>query len=399
MLLYFSKNIIVIEVHFATDVARGCRSRLSADAEGIVPKSRRSAAACAGPGVQSPRIVIIIDGELSVIVHNWVSWRLYYITITAGFQPVFSFYYDILVREVTKMSKFKKSVFTGAATAIITPFKDGKVDYASFGNIIEDQIRGGIDAIVVAGTTGEAATLTHEEHCECIEYVVNKVEGRVPVIAGTGSNDTAYANELSKFACDVGADALLLVTPYYNKATPKGLIKNFLDTAEKTDKPIILYNVPSRTGCNISLPVYRELAKHERIVAVKEASGNISAIAELIDECGDYFDIYSGNDDQIVPIMSLGGKGVISVLSNLLPKETHDICALCAENNYTDAATMQLKYLKLINALFCEVNPIPVKTAMAALGFCSEEMRLPLCEMEDTNREKLINAMKAHGLL
>ena len=223
--------------------------------------------------------------------------------------------------------------------------------------------------------------------------------GRVPVIAGTGSNDTAYGIELSQYACKAGADALLLVTPYYNKATPKGLIKNFLETAEKTDKPIILYNVPSRTGCNITLPVYKELAKHERIVAVKEASGNISAIAELIAECGDYFDIYSGNDDQIVPIMSLGGKGVISVLSNIMPRETHELCELCLNGNYTDAAAMQLKYLKLINTLFCEVNPVPVKTAMAALKYCTEEMRLPLCEMDDANKEKLLAVMKAHSLI
>ena len=297
------------------------------------------------------------------------------------------------------MSKLKPSIFTGAATAIVTPFKKGAIDYDSFGNIIEDQIKNQIDAIVVAGTTGEAATLTHEEHCDCIRYVVEKVAGRVPVIAGTGSNDTAYGIELSKYACEVGADALLLVTPYYNKATPKGLIKNFIETAEATDKPIILYNVPSRTGCNISLPVYRELAKHERIVAVKEASGNISAIAELIAECGDSFDIYSGNDDQIVPIMSLGGQGVISVLSNVMPKETHEMTELCFKGDYKSAAAAQLKYLRLINALFCEVNPVPVKTAMAEMGFCDVEMRLPLCEMEDANKAKLIAAMKEHGLL
>ena len=297
------------------------------------------------------------------------------------------------------MSKLKPTIFTGAATAIITPFKNGAIDYDSFGKIIEDQIAKKIDSIVVTGTTGEAATLTHEEHCDCIRFAVEKVGGRVPVIAGTGSNDTAYGIELSKYACEVGADALLLVTPYYNKATPKGLIKNFLETANATDKPIILYNVPSRTGCNITLPVYRELAKHERIVAVKEASGNISSIAELIAECGDSFDIYSGNDDQIVPIMSLGGKGVISVLSNILPEETHNMAKLCLDGNFAEAAKLQLKYLKLINALFCEVNPVPVKTAMAELGWCDIEMRLPLCEMEDTNKEKLMAAMKAHGIL
>ena len=297
------------------------------------------------------------------------------------------------------MSKLKKTIFTGAATAIITPFKQGKIDYDSFGKIIEDQIANKIDAIVVAGTTGEAATLTHEEHCDCMRYVVEKVAGRVPVIAGTGSNDTAYGIELSQYACEVGADALLLVTPYYNKATPKGLIKNFLETAEKTTKPIILYNVPSRTGCNIPLSVYKELAKHERIVAVKEASGNISAIAELISECGDSFDIYSGNDDQIVPIMSLGGKGVISVLSNVLPRETHEMVQMCLDNNYHGATEMQLHYLKLINALFCEVNPVPVKTAMAELGWCDVEMRLPLCEMDDANKAKLLSIMKDYRLL
>ena len=297
------------------------------------------------------------------------------------------------------MSKLKPSIFTGAATAIITPFKNGAIDFPSFKRIIEDQIARGIDAIVVTGTTGEAATLTHEEHCDCIRFAVEAIAGRVPVIAGTGSNDTAYGIELSKYACEVGADALLLVTPYYNKATPKGLIKNFLDTADATDKPIILYNVPSRTGCNISLPVYKELAKHERIVAVKEACGNLSSIAELFAECGDSYDIYSGNDDQIVPIMSLGGKGVISVLSNIMPEETHRMTELCLGGNFSGAAELQLKYLKLINALFCEVNPVPVKTAMAELGFCDIEMRLPLCEMEDANKARLLAAMKEQGLL
>ena len=297
------------------------------------------------------------------------------------------------------MSKYKQTIFTGAATAVITPFKEGKIDKESFGKIIEDQIKGGIDAIVVAGTTGEAATLTHEEHMDCMKFVVDKVAGRVPVIAGTGSNDTAYGIELSKYACEIGADALLLVTPYYNKATPKGLIKSFLETAESTDKPIILYNVPSRTGCNITLPVYKELAKHERIVAVKEASGNMSAIAELIAECGDSLDVYSGNDDQIVPIMSLGGKGVISVLSNVMPRETHDMVKLCLEGNYPEAAKLQLTLLDLINALFCEVNPVPVKTAMAEMGLCDVEMRLPLCEMEDNTKARLVGALKKHGLL
>ena len=297
------------------------------------------------------------------------------------------------------MSKLKNTIFTGAATAIITPFKSGSIDYTSFKGIIEQQIAGNIDAIVVAGTTGEAATLTHEEHMECMKFVVDTVAGRVPVIAGTGSNDTAYAIELSQYACEIGADALLLVTPYYNKATAKGLTKSFLATAEATNKPIILYNVPSRTGCNIPLSVYKELAKHERIVAVKEASGNISAIAELIAECGDSLDIYSGNDDQIVPIMSLGGKGVISVLSNVAPKETHEMTRLCLEGDFKSAAALQLKYLDLINALFCDVNPIPAKTAMAEMGFCDVEMRLPLCEMEEATKARLLTSLKKHGLI
>lgn len=297
------------------------------------------------------------------------------------------------------MSMTKPTVFTGAAVAVITPFREGQIDYPAFDRILEDQIARGTDAIVVAGTTGEAATLTHEEHCDLVAHAVQTVAGRVPVIAGTGSNDTAYGIELSRAACDAGADALLLVTPYYNKATPKGLIKNFLETADATNKPIILYNVPSRTGVNIPLSVYKELAKHERIVAVKEASGNISAVAALAAECGKDLDIYSGNDDQIVPILSLGGKGVISVLSNVMPQETHDIVANYLNGNAARATEMQLKLLDLIDALFCEVNPVPAKTAMAMLGFCTEEFRLPLCEMEDANRARLTAAMKKHGLL
>ena len=297
------------------------------------------------------------------------------------------------------MSKLKKSIFTGAATALITPFKNGKIDYERLKQLIDQQISGGIDALVIAGTTGEAATLDHEEHCELLRASVEYTAGRVPVIAGTGSNDTAYGIELSKYACEVGCDALLLVTPYYNKATPKGLVESFLATAEATDKPIILYNVPSRTGVNITLPVYRELAKHERIVAAKEASGNLSAIAELIAECGDSLDVYSGNDDQIVPIMSLGGKGVISVFSGILPRETHDLCAACLAGDFKTGAEMQLKYLKLMNTLFCEVNPIPVKTAAALLGMCDLEFRLPLSEMEDANLAKLKAVMAEYGLL
>lgn len=297
------------------------------------------------------------------------------------------------------MSKFKRTIFTGAATAIVTPFKNGEVDYEAFGSLIDFQLDGGIDALVVAGTTGEASTLTDEEHIGIIKYAVEKVNGRVPVIAGTGSNDTAYGIDLSREACAVGADALLVVTPYYNKATPKGLIKNFTATADAVDKPIILYNVPSRTGCNISLPVYKELMKHENIVATKEASGNLSAVAQIADECGDYLDIYSGNDDQILPILSLGGKGVISVFSNILPRETHELCRAWFDGDTQKALRFQLDYLKLMNALFMEVNPVPVKTACGMLGLCSEEMRLPLCEMEDANKARLEAMLKEYGVL
>ena len=293
----------------------------------------------------------------------------------------------------------KKLVFEGSAVAIVTPFKNNAIDYDALGKMIDFQINNKTDAIVICGTTGEASTLTDEEHRECIKYAVEKTAGRVPVIAGTGSNDTDYAIELSKYACEVGVDALLLVTPYYNKATPKGLIKSFTAVADAVNKPIILYNVPSRTGCNIPLSVYKELAKHENIVAVKEASGNISAIAELAAELGDDLPIYSGNDDQIVPILSLGGKGVISVLSNVMPKETHDICELYFQGKVKESAKLQLELLELVNSLFCEVNPIPAKTACAMMGMCSEEMRLPLCAMEDNTRARLTAALKKHNLI
>lgn len=297
------------------------------------------------------------------------------------------------------MSTQKTTIFTGAAVAIVTPFKNNGVDYESLAALIERQIENSTDAIVICGTTGESSTLTDEEHKECIRFCVEKTAGRVPVIAGTGSNDTDYAISLSKYACEVGADGLLLVTPYYNKATPKGLIKHFTAIADATDKPIILYNVPSRTGVNISLPVYKELAKHDRIVAAKEASGNISAVAALAEACGNSLDIYSGNDDQIVPILSLGGKGVISVLSNVVPKDTHDIVALWNEGKTKESLALQLKYLDLINALFCEVNPVPVKTAMGLMGLCADEMRLPLCEMEENNKERLATALRNHGII
>lgn len=292
----------------------------------------------------------------------------------------------------------KNTVFNGAATAIVTPLNATGIDFEKFEKMIEWQIEAGIDAIVVAGTTGEGSTLTDEEHKEAIKFCVEKVAGRVPVIAGTGSNDTAYAIELSKYACEVGADALLLVTPYYNKATQKGLIQSFLAVADVSTKPCILYNVPSRTGCNLLPETVAELAKHEKIVAIKEASGNLSQIAKLISLCGNSIDVYSGNDDQIVPIMALGGKGVISVLSNVVPTETAEMCRYMLEGKTAKAAELQLKYIELIDALFCEVNPIPVKAACAAMGYCDNYLRLPLTPMEPQNEAKLISAMKNAGV-
>ena len=293
----------------------------------------------------------------------------------------------------------KKTIFTGAATAIVTPMNENGVDYESFGKLIDWQIEEGIDAIVVAGTTGEASTLSDDEHKDVITYAVKKVNGRVPVIAGTGSNDTAYAIELTKHACEVGADAVLVVTPYYNKATQNGLIKMFTAIADASSVPVILYNVPSRTGCNIAPKTCAVLAEHPNIVAIKEASGNISQVAQIAALTQGKLDIYSGNDDQITPLMSLGGKGVISVLSNIMPKETSRMCKLFLEGKVQESADLQLKLLPLINALFSEVNPIPVKAAVAAMGFCENIIRLPLTPMESENEEKLLALMKENGLI
>ena len=295
--------------------------------------------------------------------------------------------------------KLEKPIFTGAATAIITPFKEGKVDFESYKSLLDMQIAGGIDAIVTCGTTGEGSTLTDEEHKEVIKFTVDYVAGRVPVIAGTGSNDTAYANDLSKYACEVGADALLLVTPYYNKATQKGLYESFKATADVCDKPIILYNVPSRTGCNLLPETVAKLAEHPRIVAIKEASGNISQIAELAAVAGDKIDIYSGNDDQIIPVLSLGGIGVISVLSNLMPKETSQMCKKYLAGDTAGALKLQLDLLPLINNLFTEVNPIPVKAAMSAMGYGENSLRLPLTPMDEAKEAVLLGIMKGHGLI
>ncbi|MDE6596453.1 MAG: 4-hydroxy-tetrahydrodipicolinate synthase [Oscillospiraceae bacterium] len=294
----------------------------------------------------------------------------------------------------------KNTVFTGAGVAIITPMNaDGSINYEEFGRIIDFQIDNGTDAIVVCGTTGESATMTDEEHVECIRYCVDRVNKRVPVIAGTGSNDTKYAVDLSVEAEKLGADALLVVTPYYNKTSQRGLIAHFTAIADSVNIPIILYNVPSRTGVNITLDTYDVLANHKNIAAVKEASGNISAIAKIIEKCGDRLDVYSGNDDQIVPIMSLGGKGVISVLSNVCPKEAHDIAQLCLDNNVAEAAKLQIKYLELCNDLFIDVNPIPVKEAMNLIGFKAGECRLPLLKMEQSKIDALTASMKKVGLI
>lgn len=289
-------------------------------------------------------------------------------------------------------------IFRGAATALITPLDERGVDFDRLGRLIDWQIDEGIDALVICGTTGEASTLTDKEHRNAIAYAVERTNGRVPVIAGTGSNDTAYAIELTRFACEAGADACLVVTPYYNKATQNGLVAMYSAIADASTKPLILYNVPSRTGTAIQPATYVKLAQHPNIAAVKEANGNISAIVETKALAGDQLDIYSGNDDEIVPILSMGGLGVISVLSNLLPKETSRLCHKFFEGDVARAAAMQCQYLKLIRALFSEVNPIPVKAAMAAMGFCEDYLRLPLTPMEDAHRQVLLDEMRRQGI-
>lgn len=288
----------------------------------------------------------------------------------------------------------KKSIFEGAATALITPFADGKIDFDAFGKLIEFQIESGIDALVVTGTTGEAPTLTDIEHRACIAFAVRQAAGRVPIIAGTGSNDTAHAIDMSKYACRVGCDGLLLVTPYYNRATPRGLAESFRKIADETDRPILLYNVPSRTGVWLSAAALRPLAAHERIVGIKEASGDLGFAARLMAEFSDSFELYSGNDDITVPMLSLGGKGVISVLSNLFPKEVSAMCRKYREGDTEGAAKDQLSFLPLIDALFSETNPIPVKCAASMLGLCREEYRLPLCPPSDATRKRLAELLE-----
>ncbi len=291
-------------------------------------------------------------------------------------------------------------IFTGAAVALVTPMKsNGEVNYEKLDELIEFQISNKTDSIVACGTTGEASTLSHEEHLNVIRHTVEKVAGRVPVIAGTGSNSTETAIYLSKEAQKAGADALLLVTPYYNKATQKGLEEHFVKTAEAVNIPVILYNVPSRTGCNIQPPTVKKIAERaSNVVAIKEASGDISQVAALASIMPEDFAIYSGNDDQIVPILSLGGLGVISVLSNVAPKETHDIVASFLEGDVKKSAKLQLEAIDLIKSLFCEVNPIPVKTALNLMGMQAGPLRLPLTEMEAANVERLKKSLSSYGI-
>lgn len=294
----------------------------------------------------------------------------------------------------------KNPIFTGAGVAIITPFTaEGKVNEKVLAEIIEYQISHSTDAIVICGTTGESATLDHNEHTQAIKIAVDVTAGRIPVIAGTGSNDTAYALKLSNDAEKLGVDGLLMVTPYYNKASQEGLIKHFNYVADRVSTPIILYNVPSRTGCEIKPKTYAELAKHKMIYAAKEATGNLSSIAKTISLVPEDFAIYSGNDDQITPIMSLGGKGVISVLSNILPQVAHDIAQTALDGDFKKSAELQLKYLELCNAMFMDVNPIPVKVAMRMMGIDVGPLRLPLCDMTPANTEKLKSVLQKYELI
>ena len=289
----------------------------------------------------------------------------------------------------------KKRIFTGAGVALVTPMNaDGSVNWDRLAGLIEFQVNNHTDCIVICGTTGESATLTDDEHLKCIYFAAEKVAGRIPVVAGASSNDTSYAMMLARESKQAGADGILCVTPYYNKASQRGLVKHYNMIADATDLPVILYNVPSRTGCNILPETYYELSKHPNIVATKEANGDIISIAKTRNLCGDQLDIYSGDDDQIVPILSLGGIGVISVLSNILPKETHDICQLFFDGKIKESSDLQISMIDTIGALFCDVNPIPVKAAMAKLGYCSEELRLPLYPLDDQNRARLYKAME-----
>lgn len=291
------------------------------------------------------------------------------------------------------------SIFRGAATALVTPLTASGVDYEAFGRLIDWQVESGINALVIAGTTGEGSTLSDEEHREVMRYAINRVSGRVPMIAGTGSNDTNYAISLSQEACELGYDALLTVTPYYNKATQRGLIEMYSAIANAVDKPLILYNVPSRTGVNIEPSTYDVLADHPNITGIKEANGNIAKIVETAGIVKGRLDIWSGNDDQITPILAMGGAGVISVLSNVMPAETVEICTRFFNGDVEGSADLQCQLMPLIKALFSEVNPIPVKAAMAAMGYCENYVRLPLTPMESAHEHVLMDIMHGHGLI
>lgn len=294
----------------------------------------------------------------------------------------------------------KKSIFKGSGVAIITPMNDdGSVNYETLGNLIDFHINSKTDAIIVCGTTGESATLTDEEHTNVIKFTVDRVNKRIPVIAGSGSNNTKHALELSLKAEKLGVDGLLIVTPYYNKTSQKGLVKHYTYIADRVNLPIILYNVPSRTGCNISVDTCKELSKHHNIVAIKEASGDISNVAKIIATCKNDLDVYSGNDDQTVAMLALGAKGVISVFANICPRQSHEICSEFFNNNINESARLQLKYLNLMNALFSDVNPIPIKEAMNMLGFKCGKCRMPLTDMSEDKYLELKNLMRAYGLI
>ena len=292
----------------------------------------------------------------------------------------------------------KKTIFKGMATAMVTPMTPEGVDYEALGRFIDFQLASGINALVAVGTTGESATLTPEERKKVISFTIDRVAGRVPVIAGTGTNNTLHAIDYSVSAAQAGADALLVVTPYYNKATQNGLIAHFTAIADRVDKPIILYNVPSRTGCNLLPAAVEKLAEHPNVAAIKEASGNMSQVVELFARCGDKIDVYSGEDGLTVPMLAMGGMGTISVLSNVIPKGAVEMTDAFFAGDLRKAAALQCRYLDLINLLFCEVNPIPAKAAISAMGYGKEFIRLPLTPMEEGNRTKLLAEMRKQGV-
>lgn len=292
----------------------------------------------------------------------------------------------------------KKTIFKGMATAMVTPMTPEGVDYEALGRFIDFQLASGINALVAVGTTGESATLTPEERKKVISFTIDRVAGRVPVIAGTGTNNTLHAIDYSVSAAQAGADALLVVTPYYNKATQNGLIAHYTAIADKVDKPIILYNVPSRTGCNLLPATVEKLAEHPNVAAIKEASGNMSQVVELFARCGDKIDVYSGEDGLTVPMLAMGGMGTISVLSNVIPKGAVEMTDAFFAGDLRKAAALQCRYLDLINLLFCEVNPIPAKAAISAMGYGKEFIRLPLTPMEEGNRTKLLAEMRKQGV-